>query len=184
MSFLTCSVSNSSLSRRSRNTALLPLSSQLLNPPGSTLPVCYFLWCHEGSTPFPEQRFKAEREQVQETGIPFSSGQNLVSDYSTSAAPWGKKKLPKGKTKGSFHSCSHEPMCFCHSARTHREARWYKWKTLFYFMAKGQLRTYKLRAMKVAGGKTSLSQLQVNRETAQSNSNNSPLFYQENLTQE
>lgn len=122
-------------------------------PPGSTLPVCYFLWCHGGKAHFPEQRFNAERERIQETGSPFSSGHNLVSDHSTWVAPWGQKKLPKGKTKGSFHICSHERVYFCHSVWMHWEARWYKWKTIFYFMAKGQLRAYKLGDMQVAGGK-------------------------------
>lgn len=44
---------------------------------------------------FPEQRFSGEREQTPETGILFSSGRRLVSDYSQFQNTTGEEKSPE-----------------------------------------------------------------------------------------
>jgi len=139
VSFLT--LPNSSRRMRNRNAALWPLPSWLLS----------LLWkplgCQEGNSRCPEQRFPAEREQIPETGVLLSSGHRLVSDYSTSHTPQGKRNCRRkrnevfmfGPTKeGILSECIRRP-----GARNQR--------TIFYLLAQGQLRTYKLGDTCVSG---------------------------------
>lgn len=70
--------------------ASLLVPSQLLNLPWEHISFMYFLGCHEGNSPFPGQRFNAEIEQTPEMVILFSSGHNLVADYSAFKTPQRK----------------------------------------------------------------------------------------------
>lgn len=107
--------------------------------------------------------------------ILLGSGHHLVSDYSTSKTPQGRRNYRRKKNEVFVFGPTKEGILNEHIRRQgYRNQR-----TMFHFLAKGQLWTYKLGDMRVIGRKQLFLSFEwIVTETAQSHLNNGPLFYQ------